>query len=80
MYTNNFIAGTPIRDTITGRQVGWVGSAGSVYTPGGYAGSMNSYSGTLNTYSNGRLYENRIDQQGQVYNHLNQPSSLKLGL
>lgn len=78
MYNNTLISGTPIRDTVTGRQVGWVGQAGSVYTPGGYAGNINTHSNTLNTFSGGRMYENRIGQNGQIYNNLNSPSTLRL--
>ena len=78
MNQNNFITGTPIRDSVTNRQIGWVGPGGSVETMHGTVGYINNYNNSYRTFENNRVYENRIDNFGHVRTPLGD-SQFKIG-
>ena len=57
-----------------------VGRVGSVNTAGGYTGNIKNYTKSMNTYLGGRLFNNRIDQNGQIYDNIYSKYSLLLDL
>ena len=61
-----YISGTPIRDSVTNRQIGWTGPGGSIENMHGKVGYINTYNNTVQTFRNGQLYESRIDTFGNV--------------